>query len=117
MAKRIKDQGFKFLLDFHYSDTWADPSNQEKPAAWDTLNFKELTDSVYIYSVNVIHAFDSISALPDMVQIGNEVFNGFLWNQGRLGSTFNTPKHWKQFTGLLTTASNAINDGSGHLFN
>jgi arabinogalactan endo-1,4-beta-galactosidase len=110
MANRIKQNGLKFLLDFHYSDTWADPSNQDKPADWEDLTFQELVDSMYAYTFNVIHAFDSINALPDMVQLGNEIIGGFLWPEGRVGGSYNTPQQWTQFTNLLKAARNAVID-------
>ncbi len=115
MAARIKAMGFKFLLNFHYSDTWADNGWQQKPAAWDSLSFQELNDSLYAYTFNVIHTFDSLDLLPDMVQIGNEITNGFLQPDGLIdgqypGGPYNTPAQWEKFTTLLTTASNAVND-------
>jgi len=108
MAQRIKAKGFKFLLNFHYSDTWADPSNQDTPAAWDSLSsFQELIDSVYTYTYDVIKTFNLSGVLPDMVQIGNEIFDGFLWPEGEVdGST----QQWNKFALLLTAASNAVND-------
>ena len=54
IAHRLKDSELDFLLNFHYSDTWADPSNQHKPLAWQNLNFETLCDSIYIYSSHVI---------------------------------------------------------------
>ncbi len=110
MASRIKQSGLKFLLNFHYSDTWADPSHQNKPAAWASLTYEELVDSIYAYTFNVIQAFDAANALPDMVQIGNEIIIGFLWPEGRVGDSYNTPQQWQQFTNLLKTARNAVID-------
>ncbi len=54
MAKRVKDAGLNLLLDFHYSDTWADPQKQFKPKAWEGLNFKELTDTLKDYTKTVL---------------------------------------------------------------
>jgi len=112
MAARIKQSGSKFLLNFHYSDTWADPGNQEKPAEWDTLSYQELLDSIYAYTFNVIQAFDAIGALPDMVQLGNEIISGFLWPDGRIGGSFDNPIQWTQFTNLLKAARNAVVDAA-----
>src|SRR6202000_3514198 len=56
MAKRIKAAGMKFLLDIHYSDTWADPQRQNTPAAWSKLDFNTLQDSVYTYTKNIMQA-------------------------------------------------------------
>lgn len=84
LAKRAKQNGSSLLLDFHYSDTWADPGKQFKPAAWSSLNFSELEQKVYTYTKNVIEEFDIAGVMPEMVQIGNEIDNGMLWDDGRL---------------------------------
>jgi beta-galactosidase len=85
MAKRIKAAGLKFLLDFHYSDTWADPEKQFKPSAWKDLPFNLLRDSVERYTKNVLLALKDQGTLPDMVQIGNEINHGILWPDGHIG--------------------------------
>ena len=84
MAKRIKNTGMKLLLDFHYSDYWADPGKQYKPAAWEGIDGKILCDSVYNYSSGVIQALKSQGTTPDMVQIGNEINHGMLWPDGHI---------------------------------
>ena len=84
LAKEAKALGFKILLDYHYSDTWADPSKQFTPAAWKNLSFQVLTDSVRIYTAKVLDAMQNAGVLPEMVQIGNEINNGMLWPQGKL---------------------------------
>lgn len=84
MAKRIKKAGMKFLLDFHYSDWWADPSNQRIPKAWDGMEADEMAKALYDYTVEVLTALDKAGAYPDMIQIGNEIGNGMLWDLGRL---------------------------------
>lgn len=86
MAKRIKAAGMKFLLDFHYSDTWADPQRQDKPAAWSKLDYNLLKDSVYIYTKNVMQALRDQGTAPDMVQIGNEINHGLLWPDGGINN-------------------------------
>jgi arabinogalactan endo-1,4-beta-galactosidase len=68
------------LLDFHYSDTWADPGHQWKPAAWRTLTMPELQQKVYDYTRQTIESFKSAGVAPEMVQIGNEIASGLLWN-------------------------------------
>jgi beta-galactosidase len=84
MAKRIKAAGLKFLLDFHYSDYWADPGKQFKPAAWKTLSFPALKDSVYAFTKKVISELKAQGTTPDMVQIGNEINHGMLWPEGHV---------------------------------
>jgi beta-galactosidase len=86
MAKRIKATGMKFLLDFHYSDTWADPQKQFKPAAWKGLNFDQLRQTVFSYSKNVIQSLKNAGAEPDMVQIGNEINHGMIWPEGHINN-------------------------------
>ncbi len=84
MAKRIKAAGMKFLLDFHYSDTWADPGKQFKPAAWKDLNIFLLAQAVHDYTVQVLTALQQQNTLPDMVQVGNEINHGILWPDGNV---------------------------------
>lgn len=82
MAKRIKAANMKFLLDFHYSDTWADPGKQYKPAAWKQLGFPQLTTQVHNYTKEVLIKLKEQGTGPDMVQIGNEINKGMLWPEG-----------------------------------
>lgn len=84
MAKRIKNAGMKFLLDFHYSDTWADPGKQFKPKAWENLDFKQLAQKVYDYTFDVLQKLKEQGTLPDMVQCGNEINHGILWPTGNV---------------------------------
>ncbi|MEM7680782.1 MAG: glycosyl hydrolase 53 family protein [Planctomycetota bacterium] len=84
LAKRIKDAGGALLLDFHYSDTWADPGKQYKPKAWEGLGFEALTAQVESYTREVVEHLAAAEASPDMVQIGNEITAGMLWPEGRL---------------------------------
>ncbi len=82
MAKRVKEAGLNLLLDFHYSDTWADPAHQRTPAAWEGLNLEQLKDSVYQYTSNVLEIFRANQVLPQMVQVGNEINAGMLFPIG-----------------------------------
>jgi beta-galactosidase len=85
MARRIKAAGMKLLLDFHYSDTWADPEKQYKPAAWKNLAFPGLKDSVFNYTKTVIQALKNQETIPAMVQVGNEINHGMIWPEGHIG--------------------------------
>jgi beta-galactosidase len=89
MAKRVKSAGMKFLLDFHYSDYWADPGKQFKPAAWEGLDFPTLTDSLRNYTAYVMSALKKQGTTPDMVQIGNEINHGMLWPEGQISNLNN----------------------------
>ena len=84
LAQRAKANGSRLLLDFHYSDTWADPGKQFKPGTWNGLNFNALKAQVKSYSSSVIQAMKNAGVMPEMVQIGNEISNGTLWSDGQL---------------------------------
>ncbi|MGN6370440.1 MAG: glycosyl hydrolase 53 family protein [Phycisphaerae bacterium] len=82
-AKRIKAAGLSFLLSFHYSDTWADPAHQKKPAAWAELPFEKLVSTVHEWSAGVLKALKENGTPPEMVSVGNETTPGMLWPDGR----------------------------------
>lgn len=84
MAKRVKAAGMKLLLDFHYSDTWADPGKQFKPAAWKGKSFPELKQAVYDFTRDVMQALKDQGTAPDMVQVGNEINHGMIWPEGSI---------------------------------
>jgi arabinogalactan endo-1,4-beta-galactosidase len=102
MAARIKAKGLGLLLDFHYSDTWADPGRQSKPAAWANLGFDSLKDSVYEYTRLVMMRLKSQNTPPDMVQLGNEITCGMLWDDGRVCGALDTPRQWQKLGELLS---------------
>ncbi|MEO8452781.1 MAG: glycosyl hydrolase 53 family protein [Gemmatimonadota bacterium] len=102
LAQRVKAAGARFLLDFHYSDTWAGPGHQVTPAAWTGLDLDALEQRVEAYSADVITRLKQAGALPDIVQVGNEIDGGILWPLGRVsGAQWDTPEQWDHFTGLL----------------
>jgi beta-galactosidase len=84
MAKRVKAAGLQFLLDFHYSDYWADPGKQFKPAAWRGEEFPRELQSIYDYTVTVMEALKQQGTPPDMVQVGNEINHGMVWPEGSI---------------------------------
>ena len=107
-AKRMKRAGLSVLLDIHYSDSWADPGQQTLPVAWQNCTFPSLCDSVYQYTYSVLTCMRADSAAPDLIQIGNEITNGMLWNWGRVDGSWNTVPQWNQFTQLLRVADSAV---------
>ncbi len=84
MAKRVKQAGMKLLLDFQYSDYWADPGKQYKPESWKGLTFEDLKMSLFNYTKKVIQALKDQGTTPDMVQIGNEINHGMVWPDGNI---------------------------------
>jgi hypothetical protein len=89
MAKRVKDAGMKLLLDFHYSDYWADPQQQFKPLAWEKMNIEQLETAVKDYTKSVLLALQEQGTMPDMVQVGNEINHGLLWPDGHISNPDN----------------------------
>ncbi|MDO7874962.1 glycosyl hydrolase 53 family protein [Hymenobacter sp. ASUV-10] len=82
MAKRASALGFRIMIDFHYSDTWADPAKQAKPAAWASHPFGQLLTDVYDHTASTMRALQASGVTPEWVQIGNEIPGGMLWPDG-----------------------------------
>ncbi|CAN5856387.1 arabinogalactan endo-1,4-beta-galactosidase [soil metagenome] len=82
-AIRAKNLGMKIMLDFHYSDTWADPGQQNKPAAWASQDIATLQISITNHTVAVMNALKTNGVTPDWVQVGNETNDGMLWPEGK----------------------------------
>lgn len=99
-SQRVKAKGLKVWLTVHFSDTWADPGRQVKPAAWNNLSFTLLGDSVYRYTKKIMTAID-----PEIIQLGNEVNPGFLLPEGSI-STFSN------FTNLVKRGVQAVRETS-----
>ena len=112
LAGRVKQAGLKFMLDFHYSDTWADPAHQTLPAAWTNLDFPRLVQQMRAYNSNCIAAFELAGARPDYVQVGNEITGGLLWPAGQVPGT-NAAVQWSQLAQLLKAAIQGIHDAAG----
>jgi arabinogalactan endo-1,4-beta-galactosidase len=115
LAKRAKKLGMKVLLDFHYSDWWADPGKQNKPAAWEGLTTEELQLALYNYTKDVLIGMKKANATPDMVQIGNEVNGGMVWPDGKTWteSTDTTIGGYDGFANLLKQGSKAVREVCG----
>lgn len=123
LARRIKAAGAIFLLDIHYSDTWADPQHQEIPVAWRGLGFDSLEKQVETYSRETIAALKAAGAMPDWVQVGNEITRGTLWPLGQLqipGNNQYLPPQphdsvvqWDHLTRILKAGIRGVMEGAG----
>ena len=102
MAKRIKAAGMHFLLDFHYSDNWADPGKQVKPSAWKDLHGEQLRVALHDYTRDTLLEFRKQNVLPEMVQVGNEISAGMLRPDGAINQSFDT------FNELLKSAISGV---------
>lgn len=107
-AQRIKNSNADFLLDVHYSDYWADPAHQTPPAAWQNMTNEEIRIAIYEYTKNVMIQLKNQNTLPEIIQIGNETDNGFLWNYGKLWNEFSN--NWSNYAALVSEAIRAVRE-------
>ena len=116
LGARIKAAGMQFMLDFHYSDSWADPVKQFTPAEWASLDDEQLEQKVYEYTRDCLRTLKAAGATPDYIQTGNEISYGMLW--GPVGTpNANLKKcyvgdetNWERFTNLLKAAGRACRE-------
>ncbi len=113
LAKRIKEAGMNFMLDFHYSDTWADPTDQRTPAAWTSVPESALPDTVYAYTKRILEQLVAEGAAPDFIQTGNEISYGMLW--GPQGTKtyychYDKDNNWDRLVSLLAQAGKACRE-------
>lgn len=101
LAQRVKAAGMKVWLTVHFSDTWADPGQQTMPVLWNSLDFNGLKSAVASYTTTILNEIK-----PDIIQIGNETNDGFLYPMGKLSTNEN------QFLQLVQTVSTTIRNQS-----
>lgn len=101
MAKRAKRWGMRVMIDFHYSDSWADPGKQKKPTAWDGHPFPQLQQDVYNYTMDVMKALKAAGVTPDWVQVGNETAGGMIYPEG-------STRHWDSLALLINKGYDAV---------
>lgn len=100
-AKRAHDLGMDIMIDFHYSDSWADPGKQPIPAAWANHKYKQMQKDVAAHTTEVLQLLKDNGVTPKWVQVGNETSNGFLWPMG------NAKENPKQYAGLFAAGYDA----------
>jgi len=105
-ALRAKAQGFNIMIDFHYSDWWADPGKQTKPAAWAALDLTTLTSTLHDYTKSVMNTLKDNGITPLWVQVGNETNDGMLWEDGRAS------KNMANFAALIKSGYAAVKEVS-----
>ena len=101
MAKRAKEWGMKVMINFHYSDSWADPGKQNKPKDWEALNFEELKQALYDYTYDVMSALKKEGISPEWVQLGNAIPSGMIHPEGHTDN-------WPQLVELLNKGYDAV---------
>ncbi|WP_201977159.1 glycosyl hydrolase 53 family protein [Hymenobacter rubidus] len=108
-AIRARNRGFRLLIDFHYSDSWADPAQQNKPAAWAGLTFAQLKQALYNHTYDVLDSLKDNNIVPEWVQVGNETNDGMLWPDGRRSTN---PQNFAQLIDQGYAAVKAVNPSS-----
>ena len=108
LCKTIKARGFEVMLDFHYSDTWADPTKQFTPKRWEGLDAATLADSIYRYTRHCLKSMQAAGVAPAMIQVGNEVTFGMDWPVGRVDPM--VADNWDVFTALLKAGCRACRE-------
>ena len=101
-AVRAKNLGLRVMIDFHYSDSWADPGQQNKPAAWNTLSFTDLKTALATHTTDVLIQIKNAGVTPEWVQIGNETNNGLLWPDGKASTNMSN------YAQLINAGYNAV---------
>lgn len=101
-AMRAKTLGFRIMIDFHYSDSWADPGQQTKPAAWKSHTIEQLKADVAAHTTDVLKTLRDSGVAPEWVQVGNETNDGMLWEEGRAS------KSMTNFAALIQSGSKAV---------
>ncbi len=102
MARRAKDWGMALMIDFHYSDWWADPGQQNIPAAWKDMNYEQMKKALADHTRDVLQAIKEAGVDVRWVQVGNETTNGFLWPMGR------AQEQMRQYAGLTDAGYVAV---------
>jgi len=114
LCRQIKKAGLQVMLDFHYSDTWADPGKQFTPKAWANADARQLADSVYAHTRNSLLALKRAGVSPEMIQVGNEITNGMLWPVGKLykkdDDTSTTEDRWDILCDFLKAGAKACRE-------
>ncbi|MDD4515519.1 glycosyl hydrolase 53 family protein [Massilibacteroides sp.] len=101
-AKRAKALGMDIMVNFHYSDWWADPGKQNIPAAWKSYTYEQMKTAVANHTNEVLQLLEENQITPKWVQVGNETSNGFLWDMGQ------ADKNPKQYAGLFSAGYDAV---------
>ena len=112
LGKSIKEAGFQFMLDFHYSDTWTDPGKHATPSAWTSLNVEQMKAKIAEYTKQCLQELKQAGAEPDFIQTGNEITTGMLWLTGQIYAGGGAPAggSWNNFAGYLASAIKACNE-------
>lgn len=112
-GKALKEQGMKFHLDLMFSNGWANPTMQPTPAPWEDMSHEQRVEAVHEFCRDALTAMREAGATPDMVQVGNEIGNGFLWPSGRLYPEQDQPSNWSNVADYLKAGIRGVREAAG----
>lgn len=109
-AKVASDLGMRIMIDFHYSDWWADPQQQNKPDAWKDYSFEELCRAIQNHTREVLTALKDEGITPEWVQVGNETSDGMLWDTGKASTSGQASVSMSNYAVMTTAGYNAVKE-------
>lgn len=107
-AKDLKEYNYHFALDIMLSNGWANPMTQPTPSDWVDMTHEERVDALFEWTYNVMSTLKEAGALPEMVQVGNEIGNGAFWPDGRINYAPGMDSNWENLSDYLNAGSRAI---------
>ena len=107
-SKRAQAQGLDLMIDFHYSDYFADPGKQTKPAAWEGMSFEQTKEALAQHTIDVLQALKNEGIEPKWVQVGNETSNGMVWDDGRIDWNLPDNQRWLNYVALSNVGYDAV---------
>ena len=110
LATLAKSKGYRLLLDFHYSDFWADPGKQMIPQAWQGMDADAMAEALYGFTKECLEAAVAADVAPEMIQVGNEITNGILWPVGKLELPDGTRGNYENFCKLVDAGCRACRE-------
>lgn len=112
-GQALKQHGLKFHLDLMFSNGWANPTTQPTPSQWVDMSHEQRVQAVYAFCRDTLAALRDAGAMPDMVQVGNEIGNGFLWPDGRLYPEQDKPSNWSNVADYLKAGIKGVREAAG----
>ena len=109
-ARRAKAAGLDVMIDFHYSDFFADPGRQTKPSAWSAFTYEQTKTALAAHTRDVLSALKAEGIEPRWVQVGNETRNGMVFDAGRIDWSKSGAGVWSGYVGLSNAGYDAVKE-------
>ena len=112
LGKLAKSKGCRLMMDFHYSDFWADPGKQMIPKAWLGMDVETMAQAVYAFTKSSLEAAREADVAPEYIQVGNEITNGMLWPVGKLELADGSRGNYGNFCRLVDAGCRACREAA-----